>query len=360
MIALGLGFWMLKKEKTKVADPPPTQEPPAAISTEPRTPPPEPQPPPVPVKKEPPVLDYNNLQKDEAPAKKMEERKAEFGIKKSLDFIAKADESLKIGGRTIPMSEILEKIRLEKGDIIEKDLAVERHREKTLSDREARLKKLAEAEKRFAALEAMLKDPAVMNDKEKYEALAREYAALGGTVAKFKRYKALVKSIENTGDQPDAKDSDARSSTPGTANAKKENLKKLEKQLGLPGMPGEQTEAYGIYVVRPGDNVWNIHFRFLSEYFNHRNISLAPWSDEPDTRGHSSGVGKILKFSENMVYIFNLKERKLDVDLNLLQPLSKIVIFNMGEVLALLDPIDFNIVNSIRYDGETLWIPAEE
>ncbi len=66
------------------------------------------------------------------------------------------------------------------------------------------------------------------------------------------------------------------------------------------------------------------------------------------------------QFSENMVYIFNLKERKLDVDLNLLQPLSKIVIFNMGEVLALLDPIDFNIVNSIRYDGETLWIPAEE
>ena len=142
-------------------------------------------------------------------------------------------------------------------------------------------------------------------------------------------------------------------------NDNKGVLENLEKRLGIPSLPDERNEAYGIYVVRPVDNVWNIHFRFLSEYFQHRDISLSAWSDEPDTRGHSSGVGKILKFSEKMVYIFNLKERKLDVDLNLLQPLSKIVIFNMGEVLALLDPIDYKVVNSIRYDGETLWIPAE-
>ena len=91
-------------------------------------------------------------------------------------------------------------------------------------------------------------------------------------------------------------------------------------------------------MVRAGDNIWNIHFRFLRAYFNLRNIGLAPMSDEPDAHGFSSGVGKILKFSENMVYIYNLREKKLDVDLNMLQPLSKIVIFNMGEVFALLDP----------------------
>ncbi len=31
---------------------------------------------------------------------------------------------------------------------------------------------------------------------------------------------------------------------------------------------------------------------------------------EPDRRGLSSSVGKILKFSEKMVYIYNLEERK--------------------------------------------------
>jgi hypothetical protein len=115
---------------------------------------------------------------------------------------------------------------------------------------------------------------------------------------------------------------------------------------------------FGIYVVRPGDNIWNIHFRFLREYFGGRDVRLTPASDEPDERGISSGVGKILKFSETMVHIYNLREKRLDPDLNLIQPESKVVVFNLGEAFDLLGRIDEQNIRELRFDGETLWIPA--
>ena len=117
--------------------------------------------------------------------------------------------------------------------------------------------------------------------------------------------------------------------------------------------------TYGIYVVQPGDNIWNIHFKFLQDYFSRKGISLAPSSDEPDEMGFSSGVGKVLKFSENMVHIYNLKEKKLDADINLIRPLNKIIVYHMDQIYALLDQIDTSSVNRIQFDGETLWIPAD-
>ena len=84
-----------------------------------------------------------------------------------------------------------------------------------------------------------------------------------------------------------------------------------------------------------------------------------PSADEPDKRGRSSGVGRLLKFSELMVFIYNVKERKLSLDLNLIHPFSKIVVFNMGEVFSLLNEIDYGKIDRIRFDGDTIWIPAE-
>ena len=57
-------------------------------------------------------------------------------------------------------------------------------------------------------------------------------------------------------------------------------------------------KAYGIYVVQPGDNIWNIHFNILKDYYESRGIMVSPRADEPMDKGQSSGVGKILKFSE--------------------------------------------------------------
>ncbi len=119
-------------------------------------------------------------------------------------------------------------------------------------------------------------------------------------------------------------------------------------------------EELGVYVVQKGDNIWNIHFRLLKDYFDRRQISLSPAADEPKKNGSSTGVGKILKFSEGIVYIYNLNEETFDTEINVIQPLSKIVIYRMGEVFALLEQIDYKNVNRIQFDGEVLWIPGDQ
>ena len=224
----GLWFWIMKGSKlTPQNEPEKVHKPPNTKS----------------------VIDYNDIEKDQDLMALMQQRKAKYGVEKGVDIIAKSDESFKIGDSTVSMQEILDKIRIKSGDIVEKDL-----------------------------------------------------------------------------------------------NSKKKGAMK-------------NSETFGIYIVQPGDNIWNIHFNFLKDYFAHKGISLSPLADEPEKGGQSSGVGKLLKFSERTVNIYNIKERKIDVDLNLIYPLSKVVIYNMDQIFELLDLIDYEHVNRIQFDGETLWIP---
>ncbi len=126
------------------------------------------------------------------------------------------------------------------------------------------------------------------------------------------------------------------------------------------GMRQEGPEEFGIHVVQPNENIWDIHFELLRDYYHSKGIEVAARADEPDDLGYSSGVGKILKFSENLVYIYNLRERKLEPNLDLIYPMSKIVIYNMSRVFALLDGINYADVERIEFDGKTLWLPAEQ
>ncbi|GMQ79671.1 MAG: hypothetical protein BMS9Abin03_098 [Thermodesulfobacteriota bacterium] len=197
-----------------------------------------------------PIIDYSKIEDDKELKALMQQRKAEYGVDKGVDIIAQSHESIKIGDSTVSMQEILEKIRLKSGDIVEKDLK-----------------------------------PQDVTTKEKIE-------------------------------------------------------------------------SFGIHVVQPKENIWNIHFTFLKDYFNHKGAQLSPLSDEPIEGGSSSGIGKLLKFSEHTVNIYNIKEHKLDVDLNLIFPLTKVVVYNMDQIFAFLDLIDYKHVNRIQFDGETLWIPA--
>ena len=206
----------------------------------------------------PPVIEYQDGKETKEVQDLTEKRKADLGIKESIDLVLKADESLKIGGAVVSMEEILDHIKIKRGEIIEDDL------------KEKALKEIGDAKN------------------------------------------------------------------------------------------GKAVGVYGIHVVKPDDNIWNVHFRFLKDYFEKRGISLSPISDEATADGYSSGVGKILKFSENMVYVYNVKDHRLDMDLNQIHPLSKVVVFDMGRVFALLDQIDYENVNRIQFDGETLWIPAKQ
>jgi len=122
----------------------------------------------------------------------------------------------------------------------------------------------------------------------------------------------------------------------------------------------ERIKEYGIYVVKPGDNLWNIHFTILKEYYAVAGIEVASKADEPVTKGFSSGVGKILKFSEKIVIIYNLIDKKIVKDINLLEPLSKLVIYNMDEIFTLLGEINYDNVDRIQFDGKNIWIPAKK
>ncbi len=267
------------------------------------------------------TIDYNKIKKDREMRALMQKRKKRFGLDKGVDIIIKSNESIKVGTITVPMKEILDKIRLKKGDLITEDLMlkplpkISRHESKEISE------KLKTVKTRYTELEKALEHK---RDRLKVEGPKTE--------------DLLRKEIKTLQHQKDI----------------------LERELKEQIMRDGKLEAYGIYVVRKNDNIWNIHFSFLKDYFQHKGVLLAPLSDEPDNKGVSSGMGKILKFSEHMVYIYNIKERKLDVNLDLLYPLSKIVIFNMGEVFSLLDQIDYGHVDQIQYDGETIWIPAQQ
>ncbi len=135
--------------------------------------------------------------------------------------------------------------------------------------------------------------------------------------------------------------------------------KVLEKELDESGAQKPLgLTTYGVYVVQLGDNIWNIHFRMLKDYYIRKGIRLGKTADEPKSSGMSSGVGKILKFSETMVIIYNLKEKKVTADVNIIDPLSKVVIYNMDEIFALLEQIDFDHVDKLRFDGSNIWIPV--
>ncbi len=121
-----------------------------------------------------------------------------------------------------------------------------------------------------------------------------------------------------------------------------------------------QIKEYGIYVVQPGDNIWNIHFRILKDYYGTRGIRIEELADEPGTGGMSSGVGKILKFSETLVIIYNMIEEKVTQDINIIDPLSKIVVYNMDAVFSLLEEITFDNVDRLQFDGKNIWIPAQK
>ena len=108
-----------------------------------------------------------------------------------------------------------------------------------------------------------------------------------------------------------------------------------------------------------GDNLWNIHFGIIQEYYKIRGISISRRADQPNKEGYSSGVGKLLKFSETIVIIYNILEQNVVKDIDLLEPLSKIVVYNMNEVFSLLEEIDYDNVDKIQFDGETIWIPTQ-
>ncbi|MGE4518792.1 MAG: hypothetical protein AB7E04_04720 [Desulfobacteraceae bacterium] len=117
-----------------------------------------------------------------------------------------------------------------------------------------------------------------------------------------------------------------------------------------------EPKDYGIYVVKKGDNLWDVHFRLLRELFAKKGITLSESADEPLNGGYSSGVGKILKFSEETVSIYSLETGEVTTDINVLEPQGKVIIYKMSEISELLSDISMKNINKVVFDGKNLWI----
>ena len=130
----------------------------------------------------------------------------------------------------------------------------------------------------------------------------------------------------------------------------------LEKRLDKDAARKRIT-AWGVYLVRQDQNLWNIHYRLLREYLASQGVKLAPDADEPLPTGKSSGVGKILKFAEHMVGVYNIKTKSMSSNLNHLEPGRKVVVFNLSEIFSQLAKIDPRDLSGVMYDGRVLLFP---
>lgn len=120
-----------------------------------------------------------------------------------------------------------------------------------------------------------------------------------------------------------------------------------------------QTNAFGIYVARPGENIWNVHFKLLREYYEKKGIKLSPTANDTLLNGKSSDGELILKFSDENVHIYDLALGRAGTDLSTTQPLKKVVIYDMEHTFGLLGRINYEDIARIEFDGESLWLPAQ-
>ena len=77
---------------------------------------------------------------------------------------------------------------------------------------------------------------------------------------------------------------------------------------------------YGIRIVRPHESLWNIHYGILREYLGRRQIDIPADADRPLSDGRSSGVGRVLKFFEGIVSLYDLNDVRAEQDLNQIRP----------------------------------------
>ncbi|MCB2228944.1 MAG: hypothetical protein KQH53_19880 [Desulfarculaceae bacterium] len=163
-------------------------------------------------------------------------------------------------------------------------------------------------------------------------------------------------------------DAVARSDESIQVGAKKVPVEELEKKLVVEqrgevrekSLQDKKVSAWGVYMVRPGDSLWRIHYRLLREYLGSRGVKLPPFSDQPNQKGYSSGVGKVLKFAEHMVGVYNVRTGHMSKNLNLLEPGQKVVVFNLSEIFGQLDKVNPNEISGISYDGRVLFFPKPE
>ncbi|MBF0449652.1 MAG: hypothetical protein HQK75_03025 [Candidatus Magnetomorum sp.] len=317
----------------------------------------------------------------------MQHRKEQFGIEKSLDLIVRSDEKVQVGDAVAPIKKIADRLQLNQGKIVEDDLTdtFQMEMKPRLNDshvndqaddhniafqssivdqpeKPAPLETLPQSqsekpsliEKNIPAQQSIpieLGKPEPVHKKKPDNRMERLQFVQGYPFIQKKKTDTIKKNIETESlEKPETNRIDSVGDmSPET---------RLDVYPPTTPKPFEKSTYLGIRVVKPGTNIWDIHFSLLKEYFNFRGVKLSPFADEPRNSGKSSGIGKILKFSEQLVNIYNLESRTFENNLDVIHPMSVIIIYNMTQIFGILDQIDYSVIDRIEFDGESLWIPS--
>lgn len=135
----------------------------------------------------------------------------------------------------------------------------------------------------------------------------------------------------------------------------------LRRPIEEPLTPHLQTDRYyGVRVVRPAENVWSIHYGIFREYMVRRGMEIAPAADRPLPDGRSSGVGRLLKFMEDMVLVYDVEEERMVKNIHVIQPHTVLAFFNISDLFAAFDQLSPATLLSLRYVDREIFIEKPE
>jgi hypothetical protein len=319
------------------------------------------------------VIDYDKIKErsDQDLEEKIAVRKDVFGLDDSVDMVVGPEESIRVGEETVPLEAILDQIKAQEqglGDGVGSSGAG--------GDAAAGQSAGSGAGGGGSGLDFMI----VTSGRPSEEApdqtqtgdpLSTVASASASAASASRSFPAP--SEERKANQTDAPSHRISRSIPLSDQAlaadpgqpRKMSAKSTRRrslvypaEAGSPRVFRKSINYYGVRVVRPGDNLWDIHFDILREYLGHRGVRLEPGDDESQAET-STPVARVLKYAEGMVYIFNMKTKKLDRDLYHLQPEEKVVVFNLSNLHRILGDVDPKKFETVQFDGQDLYFPED-
>ena len=113
------------------------------------------------------------------------------------------------------------------------------------------ISKLDSLNERHEELEALLGDPSVINDQEKFRAYSKEYAQLEDVVKCFSRWKQLNNNLEEA--QLLLDDPEMKEMAELEIEESKAELQQIEQQLQILLLPKDPNDEYNCYLeIRAG------------------------------------------------------------------------------------------------------------
>ncbi|GGD63599.1 peptide chain release factor 1 [Lacimicrobium alkaliphilum] len=119
--------------------------------------------------------------------------------------------------------------------------------------KESVLHKLESLIERFDEVQALLSEPDVINDQDKFRSLSKEYAQLEELVKCFREYRQAQQELENAREMQQESDPEIREMAEDEARLARETITRLESELQILLLPRDPNDDLNCFVeVRAG------------------------------------------------------------------------------------------------------------